>query len=183
MPRDYHLIVDSPGNDDVGAFALDVTAIAWRGRDGWVLNDSCDSPQELAFQIGRRVQLDGSTLGARDDLSPAACGNPGAGGQDVVYLLDLDVPSHLTATLISRFAGVLYIRDGAGGCVNGEQLHRLDGSPARIVTREALPAGRYYIVVDMEFADAEPGPRRPISPGHEHSCSRSSPWALPPGQG
>lgn len=98
----------------------------------------CEEAVSLAPELARQ-RVVGTTVGA-SDLLASECGGVGAG--EVVYVLDLDAPRWLSASLTPYgFDGVLSLR--GADCAAGEVL-----ACGTALGEQRLAAGRYHLVVD-----------------------------------
>jgi len=154
----YYVFVDGlRGAADSGAFTIQ---IGW----GPPLGDppenlDCQTAAPIALVDGRATML-GTTAFADDAFAPPAdCGVEGEEGRDVAYYFDLLDPATVTITLDSPFSPVLSVRraDDGDACEDAVTLFCSDAHPAQIAPVDPLAAGRYYVVVDMEFELADAG--------------------------
>ena len=106
--------------------------------------DSCENPIELAAE-------DTVIAGVLSEHSPTATGTCGGAGPERIYQFDLERPTRLQAEMRGE-APRLYVRTDCASeqpelacAVGGEEPSRIDVE---------LPAGRSYLIVDSEAADA-----------------------------
>jgi hypothetical protein len=146
-PGTYTVFADSRGTDARGAYtlALDTGPVAGEGTAG----DTCDDAIQVPLRVipggaASSVAVSGDTFPARDDVA-GTCG--GKGAADVVYRLDVDRRSHLSAGLSSEDAPHLLV--ASRGC----------GARATEVAcgrsfETVVDPGTYFIAVDGLRPDA-----------------------------
>ena len=165
-PGTYFILVDGLTSEQQGGFTLQVTFLP-HDDFGCFQDDggTCESALEIELTEVRAGLFGADFVGnnggcADSETPPDGCGQPRERGVDTVYYFDLPVAASVDIITDTVFDEVTYLRraDDAAGCAVAAELECADNDPARIESHDPLPAGRYYLVVDAEFADARLGP-------------------------
>ena len=157
----YYIFVDGLTPEQQGGFTLQVSFLPPAGECPQADGGSCDSAQEIVLDDELSAEFLGNNGScANNETPPDGCAQPGEEGADTVYYFDLPVAARVNIITDAVFDEASYLRraDDAAGCALAEDLFCSGNDPVRINPADALPAGRYYLIVDAEFGDERLGP-------------------------